>query len=233
MLGGSFEYLYKSEHYAFLNSTLSTTHFFAPITMATNGTNGVAHDGAFQKPDHIETRLFINGEFVPAKSGKTFDVYNPQTEKFSASVSEAGVEDVDAAVKAAKDAFPAWSALSAVERAGYLYKLADAMDEIADELAYLDAITMGKTVNFDSKSRPDVLKPTPNLTCTSATPCSTYHASCRRRSSNEPRWRNITQHSGYGQHDVPSALWRRRSCHSLEWSDGHGCNENRPRPRRW
>ena len=120
--------------------------------MATNGTNGAHHDAPFVKPDHIETRLFINGEFVPAKSGKKFDIYNPHTEKLSASVHEAGVEDVDAAVKAAKDAFPAWSGLSALERAGYLYKLADAMDKVADELAYLDAITMGKTATFDGLS---------------------------------------------------------------------------------
>lgn len=116
--------------------------------MATNGATNGAH---FQKPDQIETRLFINGEFVPSKSGKKFDVYNPSTEKLAASVYEAGVEDVDLAVKAAKDAFPAWSALSAMERAHYLYKLADAMDEAAEEIAYVDAITMGKPVTFDSK----------------------------------------------------------------------------------
>ncbi|OQV07455.1 hypothetical protein CLAIMM_11885 [Cladophialophora immunda] len=93
---------------------------------------------------HIEDRLFINGEFVPSISGKKFDVYNPTTEKLAASVYEADVEDVDLAVNAAKEAFPAWSALSAAERISYLNRLADAIEANADELAYLEAITMGK-----------------------------------------------------------------------------------------
>ncbi|EXJ93884.1 hypothetical protein A1O1_02277 [Capronia coronata CBS 617.96] len=96
------------------------------------------------KPKHIEDRLFINGEFAPSISGKKFDVFNPATEKLAASVYEAGAEDVDAAVKAAKEAFPAWSALSAAERGGYLNKLADAIEKHIDEIGYLEAISMGK-----------------------------------------------------------------------------------------
>lgn len=95
------------------------------------------------KKQPIEGRLFINGEFVNAKSGKTFDVVNPATEKVAASVQEAGVEDVDDAVAAAKAAFPAWSELSAGDRGGYLFKLADALEKRLPELAYLDAISMG------------------------------------------------------------------------------------------
>jgi aldehyde dehydrogenase (NAD+) len=95
-------------------------------------------------PKHIEDRLFINGEFVPSKSGKKFDVFNPATTKLSASVYEANADDVDIAVKAAKAAFPAWSELSALERGGYLFKLADAIEKNLAELGYLDAISMGK-----------------------------------------------------------------------------------------
>ncbi|KAK5939864.1 hypothetical protein PMZ80_008246 [Knufia obscura] len=91
----------------------------------------------------IEGRLFINGEFVESKAGKTFDITNPATEKKSASVYEAGVEDVDAAVAAAKAAFPAWAELSAGDRGDYLFKLADALEKRLDEMAYLDAISMG------------------------------------------------------------------------------------------
>ncbi|KAL6249570.1 hypothetical protein RBB50_003423 [Rhinocladiella similis] len=96
------------------------------------------------KPERIEDRLFINGEFVPSISGKKFDIVNPSTEKLAASVYEAGAEDVDAAVKAAKEAFPSWSALSASDRQGYLLKLADAMAKNIQEISYLEAITMGK-----------------------------------------------------------------------------------------
>ena len=77
----------------------------------------------------IEDRLFINGEFVPSKSGKKFDVFNPTTEKLCASVYEAGPEDVDIAVAAAKAAFPAWSDLGAADRAGYIEKLAQKVSE--------------------------------------------------------------------------------------------------------
>lgn len=96
------------------------------------------------KTKRIEDRLFIDGEFVPSISGKKFDLYNPATEKLAASVYEAGAEDVDLAVKAAKAAFPAWSALGAADRAGYLNKLADAMERNIEEIGYLEAITMGK-----------------------------------------------------------------------------------------
>lgn len=96
------------------------------------------------QPAHIEGQLFINGAFVPSISGKTFNVNNPTTEKLAACVYEAGAEDVDLAVKAAKEAFPAWSALSASNRIDYLLRLADTIEKNADELAYLEAITMGK-----------------------------------------------------------------------------------------
>jgi len=117
--------------------------------MAPSATNGAAAEG--YKPKHIEDRLFINGEFVPSISGKKFDIINPNTEKFAASVYEAGAEDVDVAVKAAKEAFPAWSALGAAERQGYLNKLADAIEKNIDEIGYLEAISMGKPYIGDCK----------------------------------------------------------------------------------
>ncbi|KAK6386251.1 hypothetical protein LTS17_001826 [Exophiala oligosperma] len=97
----------------------------------------------------IEGRLFINGEFVEARSGKKFDVVNPSTEEVTTSVWEAGVEDVNAAVAAAKAAFPAWSELPASERGTYLLKLADALEKRLPEIAYLDAVSMGKPADND------------------------------------------------------------------------------------
>ncbi|OQV06984.1 Alcohol dehydrogenase GroES-like domain-containing protein [Cladophialophora immunda] len=93
-----------------------------------------------------EDRLFINGEYVPSKAGKNFDVINPATEKIAASVYEADVDDVDLAVQAAKSAFPAWTEAGALVRSGLLLKLADLMEKNADELDYLDAICMGKPI---------------------------------------------------------------------------------------
>ncbi|KAK2738891.1 putative aldehyde dehydrogenase [Colletotrichum kahawae] len=99
-----------------------------------------------------ETRLFINGEFVPSRSGKTFDVFNPATEQKTASVFEADVEDVNDAVAAAKAAFPAWFDLAATERGAFLFKLADSMEKHFAEMSYLDDISMGKPVDSDGDS---------------------------------------------------------------------------------
>ncbi|MBO1625134.1 aldehyde dehydrogenase family protein [Bacillus arachidis] len=90
--------------------------------------------------------LFIDGKFVPAVSGKTFNVWNPATEEVLAVVCEAGEEDVDLAVKAARKAFEegTWSKISAAERAHLIYKLADLIDENKEELAQLEALDNGK-----------------------------------------------------------------------------------------
>ncbi|KAF2262883.1 aldehyde dehydrogenase [Lojkania enalia] len=95
-------------------------------------------------PENIETRLFINGEFCESSNGKTFDIKNPATLKLVAKVHEASEEDTDRAVAAAKAAFPSWSALSPDKRAVYFKKLASLMRENNDELATLEAASMGK-----------------------------------------------------------------------------------------
>lgn len=101
------------------------------------------------KPARIEDQLFINGEFVPSISGKRFDIYDPSSETASASVYEAGPEDVDAAVDAAEAAFPPWSELSAITRGDWIFKLANAVEKALPEISYLDAISMGKPAGGD------------------------------------------------------------------------------------
>ena len=112
-------------------------------------TNGQVHSGEAQSQE-TETRLFINNEFVVSKNAKTFDVINPATEKVTASVYEAEAVDVDDAVKAAKAAFPIWSALSGFQRAAFFYKLADLYEKSNGELAKLEAVSMGKPVGLYS-----------------------------------------------------------------------------------
>src|SRR5690348_15688233 len=64
--------------------------------------------------------LFINGEFVAPAKGQYFDTTNPATEKKLAEVADAGAEDVDAAVKAARQAYDkVWSKLPGSERGKY------------------------------------------------------------------------------------------------------------------
>lgn len=90
--------------------------------------------------------LFINGKTIPSVSGKKFETYNPATEEVLALVSEAQEEDVDLAVKAARQAFEhgPWPDLSAAERARLIYKLADLIEENREELAQLEALDNGK-----------------------------------------------------------------------------------------
>ncbi|MGO1922696.1 MAG: aldehyde dehydrogenase family protein [Jeotgalicoccus sp.] len=90
--------------------------------------------------------LYINGNYVPSASGKTFDVFNPATEEFIIKVSEADESDIDKAVQAAREAFDngEWTQMEAVERSHIIYKLADLMEEHREELAQLEALDNGK-----------------------------------------------------------------------------------------
>lgn len=93
-------------------------------------------------------QLYINGKWVDSASGKTFETLNPATGDVLAVVSEAGKEDVDRAVKAARKAFDEgpWSKMSAANRSRLIYKLADLMEAHKDELAQLDTLDNGKPI---------------------------------------------------------------------------------------
>src|SRR5688572_31462302 len=80
--------------------------------------------------------LFIGGEFVEPKSGRYLATIDPSTEEVLAEVPEAGPEDVELAVTAARDAFDSgWRELPGAERAKYLYRIARALQERAREFA--------------------------------------------------------------------------------------------------
>ncbi|OQV09349.1 hypothetical protein CLAIMM_13479 [Cladophialophora immunda] len=97
----------------------------------------------------FENRLFVDGEFTAARSGKTFDIFNPATTQKLGSVCEASVEDVDAAVEAATRAFESWSELPGAKRGDWLNRLADKLAENVEEMSHLEAITMGRPVHND------------------------------------------------------------------------------------
>ena len=90
--------------------------------------------------------LYINGQWVPASDGKVFTAYNPATGEKLAECAEATKEDVDAAVKAAWAAFPAWRDRGIAERAGILEKIADIIDENAELLATIESMDNGKPI---------------------------------------------------------------------------------------
>ena len=90
--------------------------------------------------------LFINGEFVPASDGATFDAHNPANGEHLAYFAEATKEDVDSAVKAARAALPSWSKTSPIERQNILLKIADIIDANADHLALVETLDNGKPI---------------------------------------------------------------------------------------
>ena len=93
----------------------------------------------------MKTKLFVGGKFVPALSGKTYEVFNPSDGSLVARVSEGGAEDIDAAVKAAVKAMAGpWPRTPARERGKVLLKIAALIREHADELALLECRTAGK-----------------------------------------------------------------------------------------
>jgi betaine-aldehyde dehydrogenase len=87
---------------------------------------------------------FIDGEFVDAADGATEEVTNPATGETIAEMPLSTEEDVNRAVAAAKRVFPEWSATPPGERAAALIKLADVLEEHAEELADLEAADAGK-----------------------------------------------------------------------------------------
>ena len=94
----------------------------------------------------IETRLFIDGQFVDALDGATMDVINPFDGSVLAQVAEARAADVDRAVAAATRAFASWSRTPAAARGALLGKLADAIEANAEELAVLEARDTGHPI---------------------------------------------------------------------------------------
>ncbi|WP_039933549.1 aldehyde dehydrogenase family protein [Streptomyces viridochromogenes] len=90
--------------------------------------------------------LFIDGEFADAADGKVFKTVSPSSEEVLSEIAQAGAEDVDRAVKAARGAFEKWSALPGSERAKYLFRIARIIQERSRELAVLETLDNGKPI---------------------------------------------------------------------------------------
>jgi aldehyde dehydrogenase (NAD+) len=101
--------------------------------------------------DHVKLReeygLLVGGRWVAPLSESTFKTINPATEEVLAVIAEAGEEDVDAAVKAARTAYTkVWSKTSGAERAKYLYRIARILQERSREFAVLESMNGGKPI---------------------------------------------------------------------------------------
>lgn len=94
----------------------------------------------------IREQMYINGEWTDASDGGTMEVKNPTDNRPFASVPRASRGDVDRAVDAAHEAFPAWAALSAAQRGHYLREASSGVRESSRELGELMSREQGKPV---------------------------------------------------------------------------------------
>jgi acyl-CoA reductase-like NAD-dependent aldehyde dehydrogenase len=97
-------------------------------------------------------QLFIDGKWVDASSGKTYDTINPATGDVITQVADGGDADVDAAVRAARRAFESgpWAGMAASDRARILWKMGDLVDKYNEELGTLETLDNGKPI-FESR----------------------------------------------------------------------------------
>jgi 1-pyrroline dehydrogenase len=97
---------------------------------------------------------FVGGEWVDSAGGETMEVVNPSTGEVIAEVARSTAEDADRAVQAAKAALAEWLETTPGERAELLFKLADLIDENADELAALESKNVGKPLSYAKDELP-------------------------------------------------------------------------------
>jgi 1-pyrroline dehydrogenase len=91
-----------------------------------------------------EYKAFIGGEWADSVSGETMEVINPATGDVIAEVPRCNADDVDRAVAVAKQALPEWLDKTPKDRSELLHKLADVLEENAEELAQLESVNVGK-----------------------------------------------------------------------------------------
>src|SRR5215467_2526185 len=100
-------------------------------------------------PQVKDQPLFIGGKWLDSVSNKTFPAINPATGGTICQVAEGDKADIDLAVKAARKALESgpWKKMDAVDRGRLLFKLADLIEKEAEELAALETLNCGKTIN--------------------------------------------------------------------------------------
>lgn len=105
--------------------------------------------GQLAKDINFPNKAFINGQFVSAVNGNTMPTENPATGEILTEVASCDVDDVDIAVANAKAAFESgvWSKIAPSERKAAVLKLADLIEEHAQELAVLETLEAGKPIH--------------------------------------------------------------------------------------
>jgi 1-pyrroline dehydrogenase len=99
---------------------------------------------------------FVGGKWADSAGGETMEVVNPSTGETIAEVPASTAEDADRAVQAAKDALPEWLESTPRDRCELLLKLADVMEENAEELAALESQNVGKPIGAARDEIPEM-----------------------------------------------------------------------------
>lgn len=94
----------------------------------------------------------INGEHVEALSGKSFETLSPIDNSVICTVAEGDAADIEQAARAAEAAFPAWASMGGKKRRALLYRVAELIEENAEELALLESLDTGQPIRFMSKA---------------------------------------------------------------------------------
>src|SRR6266545_1270566 len=131
-----------------------------PVNLRRSPSAGLdMHDARHEVCDHQRTvigfgghamdspllqQLFVNGAYVDGTGLDTYDVTSPATGAVAGSLPVPAAADIDAAVKAANDAQPAWAAVNVWERARVCHRIGDELSKRVDELARLQTLEQGK-----------------------------------------------------------------------------------------
>ena len=97
-------------------------------------------------------RNIINGVHVDAVSGETYENHSPIDNSRICTVVKGDAADIDAAAQVAMDAFPAWRDMDGKKRRNLLYRVAELIEENADELALLESLDTGQPIRFMAKA---------------------------------------------------------------------------------
>ena len=95
----------------------------------------------------MELKNYINGEWVESKSDQIWDVVNPAKQKVIARVPMSTTDEVNAAVKAAKEAFPEWRETTPLARARCMFRLKELLEENFEQLSRVQTQEHGKTID--------------------------------------------------------------------------------------